>query len=143
MGGGVRSGAMSMRSFVLLLSLLSVSVALAACAERNPELAGYPGLAFEIESFYETHAWERNATCLRPEMAIARIETLEDTPEKLVVKVRYHWEDKSFGRDEEMFPRRGGGGWCSDWGERVFTLAKRPDGRVSVVAMTGPQRERG
>ncbi len=132
-----------MRAFSLLLSLLPLSVGLAACAERNPELAGYRNLAFEIESFYETYAWERNATCLRPEMAIARIETLEDTPEKLVVKVRYHWEDKSFGRDQEMFPWRGGGGWCSDWGERIFTLTKRPDGRVAVVAMTGPQRERG
>lgn len=132
-----------MSRFALVLSLVPLSIGLGGCAERNPALAGYRGLAFEIESFYEAYAWERNATCLRPEMAIARIDTLEDTPEKLVVKVRYHWEDKSFGRDQEMFPRRGGGSWCSDWGERIFTLAKRPDGRVSVVAMTGPQRERG
>lgn len=113
----------------------------AACT-RNPELATYRGVEFEIESFYERWAWERNATCLRPEMAIARIRTLEDTPEKLVLAVRYFWEDRAFGRDDEMFPRRSGASWCSGFDERIFTLAKHGDGRVSVVAMTGPQRER-
>ena len=113
---------------------------LAGCAPRNPELAAYRGVEFAIESFYETYAFERNATCLRPEIAIAGIETLEDAPEKLVLKVRYFWEDRTFGRDQEMFPRRGGGSWCSGFDERIFTLAKRPDGRVSVIAMTGPQR---
>lgn len=116
--------------------------AASACAARNPELAAYRGIEFEIESFYERWAWERNATCLRPEMSIARIRTLEDTPEKLVLEVRYFWEDRAFGRDEEMFPRRGGGSWCSGFDERIFTLAKHGDGRVSVVAMTGPQRQR-
>ena len=121
-------------------ALLLAGALLAACAPRNPELAAYRGVEFAIESFYETYAFERNATCLRPEIAIAGIETLEDTPEKLVLKVRYFWEDRTFGRDQEMFPRRGGGSWCSGFDERIFTLAKRPDGRVSVIAMTGPQR---
>jgi hypothetical protein len=125
-------------SFLALLAVLGA----AACAPRNPELSAYRGLEFAIESFYETHAWERNATCLRPEIAIAKIETLEDTPEKLVLKVRYFWEDRAFGRDDEMFPKRGGGSWCSGFDERIFTLAKRPDGGVTVTAMTGPQRGR-
>ncbi len=124
------------------LSLLAAVVSLtAACAPRNPELAAYSGLTFAIEGHYARYAFERNATCLRPEMAIAGIETLEDTPERLVLRVRYFWEDRAFGRDEEMFPRRGGGSWCSGFDERIFTLAKRPDGRVTVVSMTGPQRE--
>lgn len=122
--------------------LTAVLVGLAACAPRNPELAAYRGVAFEIETFYETWAYERNATCLRPEISIARIDTLEDTPERLVLRVRYFFEDQAFGRDEEMFPMRGGGAWCSGFAERVFTLAKRPDGRVVATAMTGPQRAR-
>lgn len=125
-------------SWPWLLALL----VLQACAPRNPELAAYKGVAFEIETFYETWAWERNATCLRPEMSIAAIETLEDTPERLVLKVRYFWEDTAFGRDEEMFPFRGGGAACSGFDERIFTLAKRPDGSVTVTSMTGPQRGR-
>jgi hypothetical protein len=124
---------------VPLLALL----ALAGCAARNPELAAYRGVEFAIESHYETYAWERNASCLRPEISIARIDTLEDTPERLVVKVRYFWEDTAFGRDDEMFPMRGGGGWCSGFAERIFTLGKRPDGRVTVSSMTGPQRAQG
>ncbi|MCL6608255.1 MAG: hypothetical protein K6T74_09205 [Geminicoccaceae bacterium] len=132
--------------FVIARTIPALALAgalLAACAPRNPELGAYRGVEFAIESFYETYAFERNATCLRPEMAIARIETVEDSPEKLVLRVRYFWEDRAFGLDEEMFPRRGGGSWCSGFDERIFTLAKHPDGRVSVIAMTGPQRERG
>lgn len=129
---------MRLFSFLALLAALAT----AACAPRNPELSARRGVEFAIESFYETYAWERNATCLRPEISIARIETLEDTPEKLVLKVRYFWEDRAFGRDDEMFPKRGGGSWCSGFDERIFTLAKRPDGSVTVTAMTGPQRER-
>ncbi len=125
-----------------LLPLLAL-LAQAACAPRNPELAPYRGVEFEIETYYETRAWERNATCLRPEISIARIDTVEDTPERLVLNVRYFWEDTAFGRDDEMFPMRGGGSWCSGFSERVFTLAKRPDGRVTVSAMTGPQRDHG
>ena len=92
---------------------IATSFALSLLAGCTPSEAGRLGerrLAFEIETFYETYAFERNATCLRPEMAIAGIETLEDTPERLVLRVRYFWEDRAFGRDEEMFPRRGGGG---------------------------------
>lgn len=126
---------------LIVACLLLANGVLAACAARNPELAAYRNVEFAIESYYQTYAWERNATCLRPEISIAKIETLEDTPEKLVLKVRYFWEDRTFGRDQEMFPKRGGGSWCSGFDERIFTLAKRPDGRVSVVAMTGPQRE--
>lgn len=128
---------MRLFSFLALLAVFGA----AACAPRDAALSTYRGLEFAIESHYETYAWERNATCLRPEISIARIETLEDTPEKLVVKVRYFWEDRTFGRDDEMFPKRGGGSWCSGFDERIFTLAKRPDGRVTVTAMTGPQRE--
>lgn len=123
--------------------LFLAAALLSGCTARDPVLAAHRGLAFEIESFYETYAFERNATCLRPEMAIARIDTLEDTPDKLVLRVRYFWEDRTFGRDSETFPRRGGGASCSGFDERVFTLVKRPDGRVSVASMTGPQRERG
>lgn len=126
-----------------LWPLAPILLAAAACAPGNPELTRYRGVEFEIETFYETYAWERNATCLRPEISIARIDTIEDTPEKLVLAVRYFWEDRAFGNDDEMFPLRGGGGWCSGWSERVFTLAKRPDGRVSVAAMTGPERQGG
>lgn len=110
---------------------------------RNPELSAYRGLEFAIESYYERHAFERNATCLRPEMAIASIHTLEDTPERLVLEVNYFWEDRAFGNDSQKHPWRGGGSWCSGFDSRVFTLAKRPDGSLSVISMTGPQRVQG
>ncbi|MCS6876675.1 MAG: hypothetical protein RMK73_13985 [Geminicoccaceae bacterium] len=136
---------MSRRTLPLAL-LVGGILAGAACAPRNPELSAYRGVEFAIESFYERYAFERNATCLRPEMSIAAIRTLEDTPQKLVLEVRYFWEDRAYGADEdedEMFPLFRGARWCSGFDTRIFTLAKRPDGSVSVISMTGPQRGSG
>jgi hypothetical protein len=63
----------------------------------------------------------------------------------VVMNVRYHWWDE---RQNDSFPLgnatgTGSFGYCNDWSERTFTLAKNTGGGLDVVSMTGPQRQRG
>ena len=129
------------------LGLLLFATALPGCGYQGPPLAGYEGLQFKVKSFYEARAFEKNATCTRPRMTPVGTTVVEETPERVVMNVRYHFRDENidFG-DDDAFPPFGGGGSlnrCDDWAERTFTLVKRTDGGVDVVAMTGPQRRLG
>ncbi len=124
---------------------LLLTAALAGCGWRGPPLAGYAGLQFELVSFYEARAFEKDATCNRPRMTPVRATVVEETPERVALNVRYHFRDEDQG-DDEVFPfggRGGGGGRCNDWAERTFTLARNAQGGVDVVAMSGPQRPLG
>ena len=97
-----------------------------------------------MKSFYEARAFEKNATCTRPRMTPVGTTVVEETAERVVMNVRYHFRDENIDfDDDDDFPPFGGGGVlgrCDDWAERTFTLVKRTDGGVDVVAMTGPQR---
>jgi hypothetical protein len=137
-----RSRAMTVRRLSLLLATV-----LAGCGYEGPPLAGYKGLQFKVKSFYEARAFEKDATCTRPRMTPVGAAIVEETSEHVVMNVRYHFRDENidFG-DDDAFPPFGGGGSlnrCDDWAERTFTLVKRTDGGVDVVAMTGPQRRLG
>lgn len=122
--------------FLLLLPLL------AACGAYAPGLAGVPGLQFKTESFYENRAWEEGAACPRPTMNAVQVkEVIENTPERLVLRVTYHYYDEGQRDLDSNFGIFGGPFHCTGWGERVFTYAKRTDGTADPVAMTGPQRQ--
>lgn len=133
---------------------LPLAAALAACAElaQGPGLAGYPGLQFQITSFYSARALEENASCTQPRMSISGYTVVEDTPERLVLDIRYRYVDEGMRDfdDDGLFGRRfgfGAGGRCQGWAERTFVVAKSVGGRegspqgTSVRSMTGPQRE--
>jgi hypothetical protein len=127
------------------LSLLLLVTVLAGCGYAGPPLAGYEGLQFKVESFYEARAFEKDATCTRPRMTPVRATVVDETPERVVLNVRYHFRNENIDHDD-AFPPFGGGGFlnrCDDWAERTFTLAKRTDGGVDVIAMSGPQRRLG
>ena len=116
---------------------------LAGCGYEGPPLAGYKGLQFKVVSFYDARAFEKNATCNRPRMTPVRATVVEETPERVVMNVRYHFRDEGQGNNG-FFPFGGGGGGrCNDWSERTFTLAKTAGGGLDVIAMTGPQRQLG
>ena len=120
--------------------LLAACSALASCSWPGPGLAGYSGLQFKTKSYYDRHAWERNASCPTPRMqAIIRTEVVEDTPERLVLNLRYRWRDEGqsdkFGVDVTS-PLA----YCNGWSERTFTFTKKTGGDLDVAAMTGPQR---
>jgi hypothetical protein len=112
--------------------------ALAACSWQGARLAGQPGLEREVEDFYEGRAMEDYARCPNPRMvAIIRDDIVADTPERVVMDLRYRWVDDTQTTDS-------GGNHtkivCQDWAERRFTFARGADGRLSVVAMSGPQQ---
>lgn len=112
-------------------------VLLAGCAQTT-DLGPYSDLRWKIESYYRDHAWEEGARCVLPSMSVLRWEVLEDTPEKLVVGVRYAWQDdRNTGFDPEL--GRYQAGTCQGFNSRVFTIAKGPAG-LQVQSMTGEQR---
>ena len=108
-----------------------------ACAGLN-DLGPYPDLRWKIESYYRDNAWEEGARCVLPSMTITRWRVLEETPDKLVMAVRYAWEDDTHSDFDGPVPRVRAG-TCSGFNERVFTIDKSPNG-LQVHSMTGEQR---
>jgi hypothetical protein len=136
--------------------MLVACLSLGACAEvmQGPSVAGYPGLQWQLQSFYGARALEENAMCTRPQMtAVTGYQIVEDTPERVVMNVRYHYRDEGaadFDDDEFGFPRfRFGTGSCDSFASRTFVIAKGKGGTAAgnalsamfVQSMTGPQRE--
>jgi hypothetical protein len=125
---------------------------LGACVDLVPPVPDSrfgPGNAASaaISSYYEDHASEDYARCNRPYFdAITRVDVIEDTPELLVLDVRYKYQDRLWD-DEDSHVRLPGGvaasrKVCRGFESRQFTLEK-VDGDVQVVDMTGPVRGSG
>jgi hypothetical protein len=138
-------------SFVLLTGLLA-----AACAGgiRAWDLAGHPGLLLDVKRYYETNATEEFGRCTSPLLeGVSAADVLEETPERLTVRVRYYYRD-AFRDWDEGCDARGGGLLtrmcrtgrignppCRGFSDRTFTIDKRGE-RPEVATMTGPQRGR-
>lgn len=144
-GVGTRRSAMSLKTVARLV--LPLALLLGGCGVQGPGLPGYPepGLQFKVISFYDRLAMERNATCPQPRMqAITRAQIIDETPQNVVMNIRYHWfdegqidtDDSGLVRPFPALQR------CNGWGERTFTFVKRTDGTLDVQAMTGEQRRR-
>ena len=121
-----------LRSAALLLTL-----ALAACGWQGPALEGHAGLQYQVISFYDAHATEREVSCPNPEMqSITSSRVIEDTSEKVVMDIRYYWIDWSQATDVQGSSIT----TCRDWNERTFTFARNSAGELDVVSMTGAQK---
>ena len=122
---------------------LPLALLLAACNYQGPAVAGYPGLQNKIQWFYDSNALEQNAVCTQPRMrSVTSAQILEETPETVVMNVRYYWIDEGqLDFDDSPFPFAGGPiQRCNGFAERRFTFVKMTDGSLQVRAMTGPQR---
>jgi hypothetical protein len=121
--------------------LVSGPMWLLACdPARSPvwELAGHPGLLYDVQLYYQLNALEENGRCTRPLFeGVSRSEVLAEDDEQLVIRLTYRYRDSM--RDE----RRLGGLFreCQGFASRTFTIAKA-DGETRVVGMDGPQRRR-
>ena len=114
---------------------------LAGCAGANT-IAGREGLAFRIKNYYADNATERGGICPTPIMrAITRADVLEETDERLVLRVRYSYQDRSldsFDVDAFTFTNPLG---CSGFATRTFTISTGPTGEAAeVIDMTGERR---
>jgi hypothetical protein len=120
---------------------------LLACAgdpAQNPawELAGYPGLLYEIKFYYERNALEENGRCTAPLLeGVSRSEVLAEDDDQLVIRLSYRYRD--FIRDEPRLPsgqlpmfRE-----CRGFASRTFTIDKT-GGEMTVAGMDGPQKRR-
>ncbi|WP_191060626.1 hypothetical protein [Geminicoccus harenae] len=118
---------------------LGLALLLMGCAAAR-DLGPYTDLRWKIESYYRDHAWEEGARCVLPRMSITQWEVLEETPDKLVIGVRYAWaDDRNSGFDPEL--GRSQAGTCQGFNSRVFTVVRGPAG-MQVESMTGEQRRR-
>src|SRR5689334_23182564 len=66
---------------------------LTACSWQGPALAGHPGLQYQVTSYYRDNAIEKAMSCTQPAMTPVATQVVSDTPERLVLAVRYHWYD--------------------------------------------------
>lgn len=125
------------------LALLGAGFLLAACAgdpAQNPawELAGHPGLLYDVKLFYERNALEEDGRCTMPLLeGVTRSEILSEDDEQLVLGLTYRYRDVI--RDER---RLGLFRECEGYASRTFTIAKTGD-ELRVVGMGGPQKRRG
>lgn len=130
---------------------LVAAIALPACAnhgQQGPawELAGHPGLLYQVKSYYERHAREEGGRCVKPILAgVARSEVLAEDEDRLVVGLRYAYRDYNRDGDDcddEFRPLRCNvARECRGYAERTFTIAKGETG-LEVIDMTGERRRR-
>ena len=127
--------------------LMSAPLWLAACATdpaQYPgwELAGHPGLLYDVQLYYQQNALEENGRCTRPLLeGVSRSEVLAEDDEQLVIRLTYRYRDSI--RDE---PRAPSGRLpmfreCEGFATRTFTIAKAED-ELIVAGMSGPQKRR-
>jgi hypothetical protein len=123
--------------------LVSGPMWLLACAfdpAQSPawELAGHPGLLYDVSRYYQRNALEENGRCANLLFeGVTRSEVLAEDDEQLVIGLTYRYRDSV--RDERrvgMFRE------CEGFASRTFTIAKA-DGQLSVAGMDGPQKRRG
>lgn len=114
----------------------------AGCGYQGPSLAGYEGLQYKTQRFYDQRATERGWTCTRPRMrSVTGTQIIEETPERVVMNIRYYWYDEGQTIEEDNVPfampalQR-----CNGFAERTFTYVKRTDGSLEPESMTGAQR---
>jgi hypothetical protein len=116
-------------------------LALAACTTLPPEVERTSGRDVQrvVSNHYERFGVEEHFNCLAAYMdGITRWEVLEETGDRLVVRVGYYYKDRvrSDPHDDSML-RVGPLLECSGFGERVFTLDLGGE-RPRVVGMSGP-----
>jgi hypothetical protein len=106
------------------------------------ELAGHPGLLYDVKLYYQRNALEENGRCTRPLLeGVSRSEILAEDQEQLVIRLTYRYRDSI--RDE---PRAPSGALpmfreCTGFASRTFTIAKTQD-ELTVAGMDGPQKRR-
>jgi hypothetical protein len=122
------------------------ALGLAACAAEDMpvwELAGEPGLLFDIKQYYERNAMEEGGRCWNLIFeGPTRWTMIEETPEEFTLLLGYYYRDTARGDCSPFRPGRCIAlPECRGFGERTFTVLRR-DGEREVVGMSGPQRAR-
>ena len=139
-----------------VLPATALGLLAAACAGKYSgawDFAGQPGLLWDVKRYYETHAVEEYGRCRNPLIeGVPAASVLDETPERLVVRVRYYYRDAFRDPFDDCDELRGGvlrrscvlGGLttpCRGVGERTFTIDKRGE-TPEIATMTGERAAR-
>jgi hypothetical protein len=117
---------------VLLTAMLVPLLGCSAARVESEHFGSSAAIQGAMMRHYERNASEGN--CYNTSIdAFTRLTVLEDTPDRLVVHARYAFRDRIHDGDD-------GGGRCSGFGQRTFTLTRSPEGDLSVT-MDGQQDE--
>ena len=115
-------------------------LALAGCAGMN-SLAGRDGLVVPVRNYYADHATEEGGICPTPIIrSITSTEVLEETDERLVLRLRYAYQDRSNTIEVDalgfIMPQG-----CTGFATRTFTISVGPEGGpAEVLDMSGERR---
>jgi hypothetical protein len=124
---------------VTALALL-LGLGLAGCSVEGPSLAGQPGLQWQVKRFFDGKATEVGGSCTYPRIqSITAVETLRETEDEVVMRIRYFWADENMARDDRTFPFNTTFS-CRGFAERDFTFVRLDDGTLQVTDMTGARR---
>lgn len=135
------------RAVAALTGVLGVVLgpALAACGDPkdNPawQLAGHPGLLYDIKSYYERHGWEEGGRCTAPILEGATGSRVVEEDGRLEVTLSYYYRDWVRDGDDcdRLRPLRCGVmRECRGFATRTFTVKPAAD-RFEVLSMSGPQ----
>jgi hypothetical protein len=119
-----------------LLALAALGIALAGCADRLESAHFGPPATLErlIRQYYARYA-SHGGECFNLYIdGFTRFTVLEDTPDRLLVDVRYFRRDRIHNGENDSRS-------CIGFGERTFFLERDADGAPVVVGMSGEQDE--
>jgi hypothetical protein len=123
----------------LALVGIAMALALSACAGAGT-INGQPGLEWQIQRFYADKATEAGGSCTGPLIrSVTAAETIEESENQVVMRVRYYWIDEGMVNDDRVFPYNSALS-CRGFAERDFTFAKMADGTLQVIDMSGAKR---
>jgi hypothetical protein len=115
-------------------------VALGGCAEykaENKPLAEFPGIQSQIQNYYDANATEDDWVCDSPQLdTIDKSQVTSQSATQVRMAVTYYFQSSGFSG-------RRGGGECQGFNTRFFTFDKGPGGQLSLVKMSGAQRDSG
>lgn len=118
---------------------MAIAMTLSACANVGA-INGQPGLEWQIQRFYAGKATEVGGSCTGPLIrSVTAAETVDETEETVVMRVRYFWVDQGMASDDRIFPYNAPS-TCRGFAERTFTFAKMEDGTLQAIDMTGARR---
>jgi hypothetical protein len=113
---------------------------LAGCAyyqAENKPLTEFPGIQSQIENFYDANATEGDWFCTEVDMdSIDKTQVVRRTASQVRMAVTYYFVS------DDLSPGQGGN-QCQGFNTRFFTFATGPSNQLTLVSMSGPQRNSG
>jgi hypothetical protein len=126
-----RRGAMSR------MAAAAIVLALGGCAgspQENQAVGQLHGQQQAIENYYNRYATEEDWNCNEVQMSsIVKSSVVDEREDAVKLAVHYYFQS-------EDLTRFSGSSGCQGFGTRVFSFSRGPDGALTLVSMSGPQR---